>query len=195
MKRFVLLLVFTAVAVPGAFAQSEEDHFQAGVFADYFRLSQTNTNFAGLGGRFAVTAYRRLKLEAEMGYDFNQVFTEGFTDTTTGSVTLQRSNLRMLHGLFGPKLEMGHHRIRPFLTLKGGFLNPQFDTRPATFDTFASSVQNLRGKNVSGVFYPGAGLEGRLGPLGLRLDVGDEMYFNGGTHHNLRIAFGPFIHF
>ena len=194
MKRLFLLFFFAAVAVPGAFAQ-EEDHFQVGAFADYFRLSQTKTNFAGLGGRFTVTAYRRLKLEAEMGYDFNQVFTEGFTDTTTGGVTLQRSNVRILHGLFGPKLEMGHHAIRAFVTVKGGVLNSRFDPRPATFDTFASSVQNLRAKDVSGVFYPGGGLEGRLGPLGLRLDVGDEMYFNGGTHHNLRVAFGPFIHF
>ena len=194
MKRLALLFLFAIAAVPGARAQ-EEDHFQGGVFADYFRLSQTKTNFAGLGGRFAVTAYRRLKLEAEMGYDFNRVFTEGFTNTTTGSVTLQRSNIRLLHGLFGPKLEMGHHAIRPFVTLKGGFFNTQFDTRPATFNTFTSSVNNLRSNNVTAVFYPGGGLEGRLGPVGLRLDAGDEMYFNGGTHHNLRIAFGPFIHF
>jgi hypothetical protein len=48
---------------------------------------------------------------------------------------------------------------------------------------------------VTGVFYPGAGLEGHLGPLGLRLDAGDEMYFTGGTHHNLRMEFGPIIRF
>lgn len=195
MKRFVLLFLFVIAAVPAARAQSEEDHLQAGVFADYFRLSQTDVNFAGLGGRFTVTAYQRLKLEAEMGYDFNQIFTEGFTNTTTGSVTLARSNVRLLHGLFGPKLEIGHHAIRPFVTIKGGFFDSMFDVRPATFDTFSSSVQNLRAKNLSGVLYPGGGLEGRLGPIGLRLDVGDEMYFNRGTHHNVRVAFGPFIHF
>ncbi len=33
------------------------------------------------------------------------------------------------------------------------------------------------------------------GPVGLRLDMGDEMYFNSGTHHNLRVAFGPFLTF
>jgi hypothetical protein len=157
MNRLALLLVFVAVAVPGGRSQTEEDHFQAGVFADSFRLSQADSNFAGIGGRFTVTAYQRLKLEAEMGYDFNQAFTEGLTDTTTGSVTLQRSNMRLLHGLFGPKLEMGHHRIRPFLALKSEFFNSQFDSRPATFAGFASSVQNLRGKNVSGVFCPARG--------------------------------------
>ena len=39
------------------------------------------------------------------------------------------------------------------------------------------------------------GLEGHLGPVGLRLDVGDEIYFASGTHHNLRLAFGPYIRF
>lgn len=194
MKRFALLLVFAFAAVPGARAQ-EEDHIQAGVFADYLRLSQTKTNLAGLGGRLTVTAYRRLKLEGEMSYDFNQVFTEGFTNTTTGGVTLQRSNLRAVHGLFGPKFELGRGPLHPFVTLKGGFANFQFDSRPATFNTFASSVDNLRSNNVIGTLYPGGGLEGHLGPVGLRLDVGDEMYFSGGTHHNLRVAFGPYIRF
>ena len=28
-----------------------------------------------------------------------------------------------------------------------------------------------------------------------RLDVGDEIYFNNGSHHNLRVAFGPVFRF
>jgi hypothetical protein len=48
---------------------------------------------------------------------------------------------------------------------------------------------------VNAVLYPGGGLEGFLGPLGLRFDVGDEIYFNGGAHHALRVAFGPVIRF
>jgi hypothetical protein len=70
-----------------------------------------------------------------------------------------------------------------------------FDSRPANLNTFFSSVDNLRAKNVMAVFYPGGGVEGRVGPVGLRLDAGDEMYFNDGTHHNLRVAFGPYIRF
>jgi hypothetical protein len=31
--------------------------------------------------------------------------------------------------------------------------------------------------------------------VGIRFDIGDEMYFNSGTHNNLRIAFGPYIRF
>jgi hypothetical protein len=56
-------------------------------------------------------------------------------------------------------------------------------------------VNNLRQKNVSGALFPGAGVEGHLGPIGLRLEAGDEIYFNSGTHHNPRVAFGPFIRF
>jgi hypothetical protein len=194
MKRLSVLLILAASAVPASFAQ-ENDRVQVGVFADYLRLSQTNTNFAGLGGRFALTGYRALKLEAEMSYDFNQVFTEGFTDTSTGTVSINRSNLRVLHGMFGPKLELGHFPIHPFVTVKGGFVNFRFDNRPATFDTFQSSVEGLRSRNVSGTLYPGGGLEGHLGPVGLRLDVGDDIYFSSGTHHNLGVAFGPYIRF
>jgi len=192
MKRLFLMLILAPAIVPVASAQ---EHGQAGVFADYVRLGRTDSNFAGLGGRLAVNASRHIALEGELSYDFNQVFTEGFTDPISGTVTLQRSNLRILHGLFGPTLQTGHGPIRAFLTVKGGFMNFRFDPRPATFDTFGSSVTDLRASNVNAVLYPGGGLEGHLGPIGLRLDVGDEIYFNNGARHNLRVAFGPMIRF
>ncbi len=192
MKRVAWLIVFGVALAPAALAQ---DHGQVGIYGDYVRLSQTSTNMAGLGGRFAVNANRVLALEAEMSYDFEQAFTEGFTNTATGSVTLQRTNLRLLQGLFGPKLQTPRGPLRAFLTVKGGFINFRLDPRPATFATFASSVENLRSNDVSGVLYPGGGLEAHLGPLGLRLDVGDEIYFNNGAHHNLRVSFGPMIRF
>jgi hypothetical protein len=195
MRRFALVavpLLFAGWFAPAAFAQ---EHGQIGAGADYFRLSQTKMDFAGLGGHLSVNANRNLQLEAEMGYDFTQPLVEGFTNTGTGTVTLQRTNTRVIHGLFGPKLQTSRGPLRAFLTVKGGFLNFRLDPRPATFSTFTSSVDNLRANNVTGVFYPGAGLEGHLGPLGLRLDVGDEMYFSGGTHHNMRIQFGPIIRF
>lgn len=191
MKRLALLFLLSAALVPGVFAQGLE----VGAYADYLRLSQTKSNFAGLGVRLGVPVVSHVKFEGEMNYDFNQVFTEGFTNPSNGSVTIARSNLRLLHGLFGPKIELGHSSFHPFITFKGGFLNSRFDPRPATVGTFLSSVDNLRSQDVSAILYPGGGLEGRIAFLGLRLDVGDEMYFNGGTHHNLRVAFGPFIHF
>jgi hypothetical protein len=192
MKRVALLLFFSSCLVPFASAQ---DRVQVGVYADYFRLSQTDTNLAGLGGRAGFKLLPHVMFEAEMSYDFDQAFTEGFTNTSTGTVTFQNSNTKVLHGLGGFKIIGGRHAIRPFLTLKGGFVNFQLSPRPASFAGFASSVQNLRANNVSAVAYPGAGVEGHLGPIGLRLEAGDEIYFAGGTHHNARVAFGPFIRF
>jgi hypothetical protein len=43
--------------------------------------------------------------------------------------------------------------------------------------------------------YPGAGVEASLGPVGLRLELGDDIYFNGGAHDNLRVTFGPILRF
>jgi hypothetical protein len=130
-----------------------------------------------------------------MSYDFGQTFTEGFNDTGTGTVTFSRTNLRILHGEFGPRVNIGHHAIQPFVTSKGGFVNFRFDSAPATLGTFFSSVNDLRTNDVNGVLYPGGGLQAHLGPIGLRLDVGDEIYFNHGTRNNLRVAFGPVFRF
>jgi hypothetical protein len=183
------------VAIPPASAQEEgNERVQMGVFGSYFRSPQTETNFAGLGGRFAVTAVGPLQLEGEMSYDFAQVFTEGFTDPSSGSVTFVPSDLRVLHGLFGPKLQT-RGPVRFFATLKGGFINYRFDSQPAGFSSFTSSVQGLRTDNVNGILYPGAGMEAHIGPLGLRFDVGDEIYFNNGAHHGLRVTFGPILRF
>jgi len=194
MKRVAFLLIVAGCFAPFAAAQ-EGEHVQVSVFADYLRLAKTDSNFGGVGARLSFQAYKPLKFEGEMSYDFDQAFTEGFTNTGTGAVTVQRSGLRVIHGEFGPRLNLGRHAIQPFITLKGGFVNFRFNNAPATVGTFLSSVNGLRADNVNAVFYPGGGLQGHLGPLGLRLDVGDEMYFNHGTHNNLRIAFGPTFRF
>ena len=190
-RRFVLFaLLCGIVAAPSVYAQ---DHAAIGAYVDYFRLTQTDTNFAGLGGRFGVGLAHHVMVEAEMSYDFNQVFTEDFNNG--GSIIVNRSNVRLLHGLFGPKVSLGHSNFHLFVTLKGGFLNTRFDSAPATLGSFVSSVQALRDNNVMGSMYPGGGLEGHIGPIGLRLDVGDEIYFNHGAHNNLRASFGPYIRF
>jgi hypothetical protein len=115
-----------------------QDHVAAGAFADYYRLSQTNTNFAGFGGEIGVSLGHRAMLEAETSYDFDQVFAENFDNG--GSITANRSNIRLLHGLFGPKFALGHYNFHPFIAIKGGFLNPQFDAAPANLGSFISSV-------------------------------------------------------
>jgi len=183
---------------PAAFAQ-DINHGEIGAFGEYFRFTPPgstsgHTNFGGLGGRLSVNASTSWQLEAEASYDFKQVATETFT-STTGVVSTVPSNVRILHALFGPKVQTGGGPVRLFATLKGGLVDYRFDTRPAGLTTFTSSFDSLRSSNVNGVLYPGAGLEAYLWIFGLRTDVGDEMYFRNGAHHNLRITFGPHIRF
>ena len=196
-RGLLLLLCFLCIVGLAPVSYAQDDQIQAGVYADYFRLSQTKTDFAGVGARFGFQVYKPVLLEAEMSYDFNKIFTEGFTDNSTvpPTTTVARSDIRVLHGLFGPKLDFGHQSFHPFLTLKGGFNHFFLDNRPATVGTAISSIENLRSNDLTGILYPGGGVEGHLGPLGLRLDLGDEIYFASGAHHNLRVSFGPYIRF
>lgn len=207
MKRFLFLIVVTGglmfAVQPAARAQEALNHVEIGIFGDYFRLGATQgpslagsgaTAFGGVGARLSVNVSRRWQIEAESNYDFAESFTEGFTKpgTTAGFTT---STLRVLHGMAGPKFQSGGGPVRVFLTVKGGADDFMFSNAPVTFSTFTSSVSGLRSSSVDAVLYPGGGLEAFLGPIGIRLDVGDEIYFEGGPHNNLRIAIGPTIRF
>lgn len=196
MKRFAFLLLLAGWLVPLASAQ-ESEHLQIGVFADYFRLDRTSTDFAGVGARVGFRLFRNIKLEAETSYDFDQQVTENFA-STTGVFFTRSTGMRILHGEFGPKVNLGeYHHIHPFVTVKGGFIDfrPNSLNVPATLGTVVSNLTSLRTNNINGVFYPGGGVEGRIGPVGLRCDVGAVIYVNNGSHGNLRISFGPYIRF
>src|ERR1700722_16304742 len=121
-------------------------------------------------------------------------FSPRASDNTSGAITTTNSNLRVLHGLFGPKFQTSGP-VRVFVTVKGGFTNFRFDPTPASFDTFTSSVTNLRTSNVDAALYPGGGVEAFLGPIGLRLEVGDEIIFVNGAHNNWKVTFGPQLRF
>jgi hypothetical protein len=192
MKRIAFLLLISSLGV--APLVRAQNHAEVGAFVDYFKLGETSSNFVGLGGRAAFNVARNVQIEAEMSYDFNRVFTEGFTDNTSGANNTTNSNLRVLHGLFGPKFQTSGP-VRVFVTVKGGFTNFRFDPTPASFDTFTSSVTNLRTSNVDAALYPGGGVEAFLGPIGLRLEVGDEIIFVNGAHNNWKVSFGPQIRF
>ena len=195
MKRITLLIAVAAISfafTPVARAQ-DHDHGEVGAFVDYFRLEQTKSNFVGLGGRAAFNVASHVQIEAEMAYDFSRAFTETFNNGN-GSITAQNSNIKVLHGLFGPKIQTSGP-VRVFVTVKGGFTNFRFDPRPASFSGFTSSIDNLRTDNVSAALYPGGGVVAYLGPIGLRADVGDEIIFSNGAHHNWKVTFGPQLRF
>ena len=195
MKRFLCLIVAASSFAPGVCAQDWVDHLNVGVYGNFFHLSDGNLNLAGVGARVSVNIAPAAQLEAESAYDFEKTFSQGFIDRATGSVSVQRTNVRLLDGLFGPKLQTNKGSVRLFVTAKGGFLRFNVSHAPATVSTFISNFQELRANNVNGVFYPGGGAEAFWGPIGLRLDVGDEIFFDNGAHNNLRVSFGPTIRF
>ena len=195
MKRSIYLLLAVMLIVPGAFAQEITDHVNIGVFGNYVRLNDGSLNLEGIGARVSFNVVPVVQFEAESAYDFDQSFAEGFRNTPAGSVSIGRTDVRLLDGLFGPKLATNRGPVRLFVTAKGGFMNFNISNSPVTFGTVGNAFSQLNGSNIYGVFYPGGGAEAFWGPIGLRLDIGDEIYFNNGAHNNLRVAFGPTIRF
>lgn len=188
MKRVIFVILAALLIFPVLFAQ---DHAEVGVFADYFRLQRTHTNFGGVGGRLSINAIHNVAIEAEMNYDFNRGVDEPFSNGI--STSFSRSGIRILHGLFGPKLQVGHW-ARVFVTAKGGFISFGF-SNASPGAGFTSQVNNLRRDNTIATLYPGGGAEVFLGPIGVRLDLGDEIYFQNGVNNNFRLTLGPHIRF
>lgn len=195
MKRNLIMALFAVLlAAPSLMAQNSENHVELGIFADYFNLSRTSPhiNFVGLGGRAGFNVRSNVQIEAEMAYDFKRDFTSTFSNGV--STELVSTRLRTLHALFGPKFATSGGPVRLFGTLKAGLINFSVSDQNAG-SGFQGALSDVTTGNTAAAIYPGAGLEGFLGPLGLRVDVGDEIYFKNGTHNNLRVTFGPSIRF
>ena len=193
MKKIALITALLALLsiAPSLFAQ--EEHGEIGVFADYTRLSNVhNGNFLGPGAQIGFNLGRFVQLEGGMTYNFERAVTS--TSSTGGSGTVNRSSFRLLSGLFGPKIQTGIGPIKAFAVLKGGFLNFS-NSGQNVGNGFTDAVNGVPTGNTNGVFYPGGGVEFFAKFIGLRAEVGDEMYFNNGAHHNLRIAVGPQFRF
>jgi len=196
-KRFSILialaLCFAAIA-PAAYAQVKDDknHGNFGVYLDYTRLQNTSLNMFGVGARLGVNVQRHVVLEGEMAYDFERNNTSTITSGVT--TTTVRSHLRLLHALFGPKIQTTGP-VRVFALLKGGFVNFGVGG-PATAGVINNQIGNIVDGDTNGVFYPGGGVEFNIGWLGIRAEAGDEMMFlNNGRTNNFRATAGPQIRF
>jgi hypothetical protein len=195
MKRYLGLFIASlfVAAAPMVLAQQHSDHVEVGAFAEYFRFSQTKpaSNFVGLGGRIAFNMRPSVQLEAEMGYDFKRSYANEFTNGVTTELVTTR--FRTLHGLFGPKFQTGSGPLRLFVTGKVGFDNFSVTNLNAT-QGFKSTVGLDNGRTDFAV-YPGGGVEAFIGPIGLRAEIGDEVYFDHGGHNNMKVTFGPQFRF
>jgi hypothetical protein len=150
-------------------------------------------NFVGVGGRASINVSSHVALEGEMDYNFKRNYTTVFSNGVT--TAFGTTSLRPLSALFGPKFQAGTSSpFRAFITGKVGLIN--FSTSSQSPGAgFTSAVSGITTGDTRFAVYPGAGIEGFWGPIGLRLDVGDEIYFDNGTHNNLKVELGPHIRF
>ena len=198
MKRIALFaLLASCLAIPSiSMAQDQTyNHGEVGVFADYLRFAQPDPaiNFVGVGGRVGFNVHPNVSLEAEMAYDFKRNTTTFFDNG--GTTTFTTTRLRPLTALFGPKFTAGTSGpFRAFVTGKLGFVNFA-NTSNLSLGAFGNQIGGITDGATKFAVYPGAGIEGFWGPVGLRLEVGDTIYFADGAQNNLRVTFGPHFRF
>jgi len=193
MRKLILVFLTSFLLASLSFAQKR---VEVGIFLDSLDISQTSTNNLGLGARVSFRVHQNVMLEGELAYDYGLNFDEAYRNVITGDITaIKRTSIGVTHGLFGPTLIRGEGHLHPFATMKAGFIDFRLSTSLLPYVDIVSPILNLRTSNLNAALYPGAGIEATFGPIGLRLEAGDEIYFNEGAHNNLRITFGPVIRF
>lgn len=192
LSKFVALCSGICLLLCGAQAQ----HIEIGGFGDYENVSVPTfpQNAFGLGGRVDVHMLHFLYAELETAYDFKHA---NFVLVRSGaSAILTSSKLGVLHANAGVKLQTRGGSF--FLFVKGGAnrYDPERTvTNIAGAPIVISATPTPQSSFTKGIFYPGGGIGFHAGPLGIRLDVGDEIYWSNGAHNNLRVTFGPTLRF
>ena len=190
---FTILALFLFGSSPLVGAQ---DRVQAGLLLDYLSVSQTNTYNFGLGARLGYRVHRGVMAEGEFAYDYGVNFAELYRDISNGNVTgIEQASIGVTDGLFGAMIRPPHGHLRPFATLKGGIVDFRLSPSLIPDSGVVSTLLGIRTSSLNAALYPGGGGEATLGPVGLRLEFGDLIYFNNGAHNNLRITFGPILSF
>lgn len=195
MSKFAVTISVLFLAGSSCIAHAQR-RVEAGLLLDYLRVSQTQTHNFGVGGRLGFRVHRSVMAEGELAYDYGVNFEEVYNDVANGNVkAIEKTSIGVTEGLFGPKLQRADGHFRPFVTLKGGFIDFRLSPSLIPYSGITSAVLGIRDSNLNGAIYPGGGATATLGPLGLRLEFGDLIYFNQGAHNNLRITFGPIVRF
>jgi hypothetical protein len=191
-----LLRVWLLLSIlPSSFAVAQ--HVELGAFANYSHIDHPNTvsNLVGAGGRINVNLARILQLEVESAYDFKYPHVTSVQQQN--GITVNTSRLGIVHANAGLKVQSPGGSF--FLFVKGGMNQYRTETQSqsviATPPTIA--IVQFPDRNFSkGILYPGGGIGFHAGPLGIRLDVGDEIaWINGSANHSLRVTFGPTFRF
>ena len=197
-KAFAVLLLTLGRALPAA-AESHDDHERgtAGVYLDYTRLQDSDSNLFGVGARIGINAHKHFAFEGEFTYDFarESTTTSCFgSGCTFGIFEVLKSNTHAFHGLFGPKVQTGG-RLRLFAEVKGGFVHFGTETiqtvqgNPLFIPVTGSSSE------THGALFPGGGVEFLKTRWGVRLEAGDEIFWRASATHNFKLMVGPVFRF
>jgi hypothetical protein len=194
--RAIRWLAIASVALCASWCAAQEQHLELGGFGSYQKYDRVGfpQNAFGLGGRLDVNFTKYLQIELESSYDFKHAEVN-FT-STSATALLTQSKLGVLHGNAGLKLQSPGGSF--FFFLKGGA--NRFDeeitaTTASGFPTTSTITSGTSNSFAKGVLYPGGGVGFHAGPLGIRIDAGDEIYWDHGARHNLRVTFGPTFRF
>lgn len=194
MRKLTLIVILQLLL--GAGSLCAQQRVEIGIFVDSLSVSQTSTNNFGLGARFGYRVHTNVMLEGELAYDYGLNFDEAYRNLSNGDITaIERTSVGVTHGLFGPMVQRSEGHFHPFATLKAGFIDFRLSPSLLPYSSVVSSIFPLRTSNLNAALYPAAGIEATVGPIGLRFEAGDEIYFNEGAHNNLRITFGPILRF
>ena len=186
----VVIVCFMLLSISG-----RAQHLEIGGFASYgnFDVPRFPNVAVGVGGRLNINLNPYIVLEGEGSYDFKHPRVE-IVSTGTNQFQVSTLKLGVVHGNGGLKLQLKGGSY--FLFLKGGILAFQPEVRTTSLiGTLISNAPPTGTDFSEAVFYPGAGIGFHAGPLGIRVDAGDEIFWDRGTHHNLRITFGPTFRF
>ncbi len=205
MKKFAMLCVAALclavmASAPAASAQvttpeentNNRNHGNLGAYLDFTHLHGPGLNMLGVGGRMGFKIHGRFVLEAEMAYDFERTQTQVIT---VGSLTnTVRTDVRVMHFLFGPKIRIPGP-LGLFVLGKAGIVNFGVGG-PATAGAINNQIGNILNGDKNMAFYPGAGVEFNHGKWGIRAEAGDELiWLRDGVHSNIRVAVGPQLRF
>jgi opacity protein-like surface antigen len=172
--------------------QNNKNHGNIGAYFDYTRLQSQGLNMLGVGGRIGFNVRKNIVLEAEMAYDFERSKTQTFTAGSVTSTTT--TNVRVLHALFGPKIQT-KGPMRLFILAKAGLVNFGV-TGPVPTGAINNQIGNILNGDVNTAIYPGGGVEFNIRRISFRAEAGDElMLLRGGTQNNFRATFGPQLRF
>jgi hypothetical protein len=188
----ILVHAGQAQTAPPGSTESNKNHGNIGAYLNFTRLQDQSLNLFGVGGRLGFKVYKPVMLEAEMAYDFERTQTQVIT--VGGLTTTVRTNMRLLHALFGPKIQT-KGPMHLFLLAKTGIVNFGVGG-PATAGAINNQIGTIINGDTNLAVYPGAGIEFNIKRIGIRAEAGDEIIFlRGNTTNNVRAAIGPQIRF